>query len=415
MTLADPTPSLFDGKYALIRELGSGAAGVVFEAEHLIVGKRVALKLLRPELAQNAALSRRFVAEARAAARIAHANVVDIHDLGVARDGTCYLVMELLAGETLLDIVAQRGALPAAYACELMLQVLAGLAAAHAQGIVHRDLKPANVMVTHPRPDRPLAKVLDFGIAKGVLDPGLVDETGAVLGTPLYMAPEQALGLDVDARADVYSAAAILFELLAGVAPIEGDTNELVLAKVIAGRRRSLAEVAPQVPAELAAIVDEALARDPAARPSSARELAQALGAFVDTGRAGSIAARPDPSLGPIALVSERRPRIKPTMLDPDQPALVLRVPSYPARFVRLPLRDPQLSDSLLRSPRIPAPPSTPRDVAAAQPVAAPEPEPEPEPELPRRRAALGARAVLLATAIGFSVGMAGAWLAGLF
>lgn len=421
MTLAHPTQSrLVDGKYALTRELGSGAAGVVYEGEHLLVGKRVALKLLRPELARNTALSRRFVAEARAAARIAHANVVDIFDLGVARDGTCYLVMELLGGETLQEILDQRGALPASYACELMLQVLAGLGAAHAEGIVHRDLKPANVMVTHPRPDRPLAKVLDFGIAKGVLDPALADEAGIVLGTPLYMAPEQALGLEVDARADLYSAAAILYELLSGTVPFAGATPDRVLAEVVAGPRRPLGDAAPWLPPRLVEVIEAALARDPQARPASAADFAAALRPFVGAGHAGSLVPSLAASLEPIPLVSSaRRPQLKPTLLDPSQPALVLRLPSLPARMLRLPPRDPAASDSLLCSPRIPGAPCTPREVAATPPqseaeVRPPEPGPEPEPPEVRRMPPIGARAVLFATAVGFSVGLAGAWLAGL-
>ncbi len=418
MTLAEPIqPStrLVDGKYAVTRELGAGGAGVVYEAEHLIVGKQVALKLLRPELARDAGLSRRFVAEARAAARIAHANVVDIYDLGVARDGTCYLVMELLQGETLLEIVERRGALPASYACELMLQVLAGLGAAHKHGIVHRDLKPANVMVTHPRPDRPLAKVLDFGIAKGVLDPGLLDEAGIVLGTPMYMAPEQALGLEVDVRADVYSAAAILYELLTGTAPFKGDTPERVLAEVIAGRRRPLAEAAPWLPQKLVEVIEAALARDPTLRPDSATRLAEQLRPFVGTDHAPSLGPGPDVSEAPIPLVSSgRRPRMKLTIVDPSQPTPVIRTNSVPTRILRLAPRDPALSDSLLRQPRIPAAPCTPREVTPTDPL---DPDPAPSRAEPPRHGGMGrigVQAVLFATAIGFSAGLVGAWLAGL-
>ena len=151
-----PNPvSVLDGKYALLRELGSGGTGTVYEAENLIVGKRIAIKLMNASAFAEPDSQARFVAEARAAARISHANVVDIHDLGVSREGVPYLVMELLRGETLESVIDTRGPLAPAYACELFLQILAGLSAAHAQGIVHCDLKPANVLVTHPRPDRP--------------------------------------------------------------------------------------------------------------------------------------------------------------------------------------------------------------------------------------------------------------------
>ena len=273
-------------------------------------------------------------------------------------------------------------------------------------------------MVTHPRPDRPLAKVLDFGIAKGVLDPALLDEAGIVLGTPLYMAPEQALGLEVDARTDVYSAAAILYELLAGATRFEGDTPELVLADVVAGRHRPLAEAAPWLPPRLVEVIEAALARDPQLRPASAASFAAGLRPFVGTEHAGSFAPSVRPSLGPIPLVhSVSRPRLKPTMLDPSAPALVLRAPSFPARMLRLPPRDPAASDSLLRSPRIPAAACMPREVAATYPTTeppGPEPEPEPEPLPISIAARIGVRAVLVATALGFGVGLAGAWLAGL-
>jgi serine/threonine-protein kinase len=193
--------SVLDGKYALLRELGAGGTGTVYEAENLIVGKKVAIKVMNPGAFAEKNAHARFVTEARAAARIAHANVVDIHDLGVGKDGIPYMVMELLRGETLENLIHTNGPLAPSYACELFLQVLAGLSAAHAQGLVHCDLKPANVMVTHPRPDRPLVKVLDFGVARGVEAAQQVDHS--VMGTPMYMAPEQVTGDPVDFRTDV--------------------------------------------------------------------------------------------------------------------------------------------------------------------------------------------------------------------
>jgi len=214
--------SVLDGKYALLREIGSGASGTVYEAEHVVVGKYVAIKVMNPGAFADPAYRDHFVTEARAAARIAHANVVDIHDLGLTPEGVPYLVMELLRGETLEDIIETRGALPPSYACELMLQVLAGLSAAHVQGFLHCDLKPANVMVTHPRPDRPHVKVLDFGIARRMLEADGSTAKGSG-GTPMFMAPEQARGESVDARSDIYSACAMLYAMLAGGDPFAGN------------------------------------------------------------------------------------------------------------------------------------------------------------------------------------------------
>jgi eukaryotic-like serine/threonine-protein kinase len=358
--LAENPERVIDGKYGLIRKLGSGAAGSVWEAEHLIVGKRVAIKVLDPELAKSPALRTRFVAEARAAARIAHANVVDIYDLGVARDGTSFMVMELLEGETLEQVIGARGAIPAAYACELMLQVLAGLGAAHARGIVHRDLKPANVIVTHPRPDRPHVKVLDFGIAKGVVEAAAENtEQPMLLGTPLYMAPEQALGSDVDARSDVYAAGAMLYEMLAGRAAFAGDTTREVVARVLAGSHTPLARAQPNVPAELASLVEAALSREPRLRPGSAEELAERLSAFVAAPHALSLL--PQPSLGaqPIPLVGLVR-----------EGRWLSNSPLVSAPASNVPIREmARLTASFLDDPQIPKSPLLPRLESAALPL----------------------------------------------
>ena len=253
-----PHPSsLLGGKYALLRELGSGGVACVYEAENVLVGKRVAVKVLDEKLARNVTVRARFLAEARAAAQLNHPNVVDIHDVGDERGGL-YIVMELLSGETLAQVLASRGALPVPYACELVLQVLTALDAAHARGIVHRDLKPENVLVTHPRPDQPLVKVLDFGIAQGIAGAAAEPE-GRLMGTPAYMAPEQALGRRVDHRADLYSCGAVLYELLCGEPPFRGRTPMQILGSVLKNEYRPLCSCAPHVPIKLRQLVDELL------------------------------------------------------------------------------------------------------------------------------------------------------------
>jgi serine/threonine-protein kinase len=409
-----------DGKYALLRELGAGGTGTVYEAENLLVGKRVAIKVLHRELARDQSLCTRFVAEARAAARIAHANVVDIHDLGITREGLSYMVMELLSGETLSDIIGARGALAADYACELMLQVLAGLAAAHAEGIVHRDLKPSNVIVTHPRPHRPLVKVLDFGIAKGM---GTHQREDLVLGTPMYMAPEQALGREVDARADVYAAGAILYELLAGRPLFQGTVAE-VMTRVIAGEFRPLRELNPNLPADLVATVDAALTRDPRQRLQSAEEFAERLMRFVSLDGARSLIPTSTESGSPIPLVATDA-KYPATVVEPVVRELTRTGTFPPAELVRIDRwsGDRFMTHSLLEQPRIPRAPSPPRLNGRGQALFA-----APRAVSPSERAARRAttehlaipmqksrlHGALIATLFGFLIGLVVALLLGL-
>lgn len=276
-------------KYRLDRLLGEGAAGAVFEAENVLVGRRVAIKLLHAALAQDPVVRARFLAEARAAARIAHANVVDVFDIG-NDEGRPFMVMELCLGETLEHVLDSRGAVGAAYACELLVQVLSALAAAHELGIVHRDLKPGNIMVVHPRPDRPSVKVLDFGIAKGVFAEDVApDETGLLFGTPEYIAPEAATGGTVDARSDLYAAGCILYELLAGRPPFVGDSPTNVLAAMLTKPPPPLRSFAPNAPAALEQVVHAALAKEPEARPATAREFMTLLAPFTETRRLPSM------------------------------------------------------------------------------------------------------------------------------
>lgn len=361
--------TVLDEKYLLIRELGAGSAGSVYEAEHLVVGKRVAIKLLHKGLADDLDIRRRFVAEARAAARIAHANIVDIYDFGVSRDGTPYLVMELLDGEPLDVIVEERGAVSPAYACELMLQVLAGLGAAHAEGIVHRDLKPGNILVTHPQPHRPLVKILDFGIAQGLGDgPPSVRRDGLLLGTPIYMAPEQALGRPVDHRADLYAAAVILYELLAGEPPFDGNDLNEVLTQVVTGTRRRLSRVNPALPGHLCRAVERMLCLDPGERLGSARRFAEELTRYVS--EAPSMAfPYSTGSADPLPLI------VGGPDTEPDAPFTNPAVwhasdlcPASPRDFPSLGLakvagkpRGVVVSDSMLTSPVIPRAPMAPR------------------------------------------------------
>ncbi|MEZ4372035.1 MAG: serine/threonine-protein kinase [Polyangiaceae bacterium] len=340
---------MIGGKFALLRRLGAGAAAEVFEAENLLVGKRVALKLLHAEHSRRSDVRTHFVSEARAAARIAHPNVVDIHDLGTTEDGCAYMVMELLQGESLTDILGTRGALSPAYACELMLQVLAGVGAAHRQGIVHRDLKPANIVVTHPAPDRPLVKVLDFGIAQGVNPLANAHANGGlVFGTPLYMAPEQAMGREVDNRADIYAAAVVLYEMLCGEPPYSAPDVRGLMLRVAQADWVPLSLRAPELHPTLVACIERALSRDPEDRPTSAEQFARQLEPFARLSLAMPSAL---PSVQPIPLVR--------------------RTEESRESGVRISLRSARnsdLSDEQLLNPSFPKPPSWPQLVEDALP-----------------------------------------------
>ena len=270
-------PIILDGKYALLSVLGKGAFGTVYEAEHLVVGKKAAIKVLHSELSDDEESRSRFVQEARAAACIGHANVVDIYDLGVTNNGDTYMVMELLDGQTMSEIISGNAPVEPGLACELMLQVLAGVAAAHDCGIVHRDLKPENIIVTYPRPGHPLVKVLDFGIAKGVGGEESLRDPNELIGSPMYMAPEQALGKPVDSRADVYSAGVILYELLCGKDIISAPSLRQFLTKVVIGDHLPLSAQNNDLDPALCLAVEHALATKPDLRTQTAPAFAEEL------------------------------------------------------------------------------------------------------------------------------------------
>lgn len=414
-----PNPvSVLDGKYALLRELGSGGTGTVYEAENLIVGKKIAIKLMNADAFAEPDSQARFVAEARAAARIAHANVVDIHDLGVSRDGVPYIVMELLRGETLEAVIDTRGPLSPAYAGELFLQILAGLSAAHAQGIVHCDLKPANVLVTHPRPDRPLVKVLDFGIARGV--EAAHNAAQVVMGTPMYMAPEQVTGEPVDFRTDVYQACAMLFAMLAGTDPFQANTTREVMKLVAKGRCKDLQALVPELPTELVAVVKDGMALKPKDRIQSAEELAERLRPFVSVQHFVSLVPQGHQGSGqPIPLIiapatndaglPSTRPGVQASVIPVDMPRVTARL---------------RVTDSLLVSPRIPRAPSTPKLKIGHDFMPMPgDPDYQSMQEarrsqthMPRRRSNFqrDVMPALVATGIGFGLGVVLAWSAGL-
>jgi eukaryotic-like serine/threonine-protein kinase len=255
------------GRYRLVGRIGVGGMGEVWEADDTVLGRRVALKVLVQELADDAGATRRFVREARATAKLTHPNVTRVYDFD--RDGgPPYLVMELLEGDTLADRLAA-GPMPPAEAARIGAAVADALDAAHSQGIIHRDIKPSNVLLT-PAGE---VKVMDFGIAAAADKTHSTTGSG-LYGTAAYISPERAAGQAATPASDVYSLGAVLYELLTGRPPFLGDSPVLVVRAHLHERPRPVRELAPWVPARLADACEAALAKDPAQRPSSAAALA---------------------------------------------------------------------------------------------------------------------------------------------
>jgi predicted Ser/Thr protein kinase len=289
----DPTPSdppapAVPG-YAVVRELGRGGMGAVYLAEDPKLGRRVAVKVMRAELAADAVARDRFVREARAAAAVRHDHVVPVYHVGEAADNSPFLVMPLLAGESLADRLS-RGPLPPAEVARVGREAALGLAAAHAVGLVHRDVKPANLWLESPT-DRVL--LLDFGLARSLDASDGVTQAGAVLGTPGYLAPEQADGKPVDARADLFGLGATLYHAATGARPFAGPTLTAVLRAVAEHHPPPPRELNPAVPAGLSALIMRLLAKDPAGRPASAGAAAAELADYGPPADSVATVARP--------------------------------------------------------------------------------------------------------------------------
>ncbi|HEY3498651.1 MAG TPA: serine/threonine-protein kinase, partial [Polyangiaceae bacterium] len=271
---------LVNGSYRLLRRIGGGGIGEVYEAEHERLGRRVAVKLLRRELAEGKVTRLRFRQEARLLASLECDHVVGVLDRGELPDGTAYLAMELLRGEDLRDKLARVGRLSVDEAVRLGSEACLGLEAVHAAGILHRDLKPANLFLAERAGGSYRCKILDFGTAKAIAASDLTRQ-GSRLGTLRYMAPEQVSGESaVDARADLYALGAILYEALAGAPPHRGETLE-ELALAIANRSPvPLHELDSRIPLPLSRIVMRCLARAPDERFDDARALLDELRAL---------------------------------------------------------------------------------------------------------------------------------------
>ncbi len=264
------------GAYRITGVLASGQMGIVYRGEHPSHRRPFAIKAVHGQHERNSAVIARFFAESVVLARITHPNVVRFHDFGYDAEGSAYLVMELLEGETLTSRLARERRLPVHVAIDIALQIAHGLAATHALGIVHRDLKPDNVFLC----SNGTVKLLDFGVAKLEGQGPTHTLQGDLLGTAAYMAPEQGRSAsDSDARSDLYSVGCMLFEMVCGVVPFPGSLVETLVAHQTAQRPPARA-LNPHVSGELDALIDRLLARDPAARMQTALELVRALSAL---------------------------------------------------------------------------------------------------------------------------------------
>ena len=291
-----PAPGdVLGGKYRVEREIGSGGMGIVYEVTHLVMTKkRFAVKWLLPlpdgyqgEDAQAAA--RRFVREAEIAGGICHPNVVEVYDVTIS-DGDCFMVMELLEGESLEARLKREGKLPVAEACRIIVACASGVGAAHAANVIHRDLKPANIFLVRP-PDATVIrpKVLDFGISRFTAPNGSMQSTvtraGTLIGTPMYMAPEQLRGFECDARTDVYGLGVTLYEALSGKPAYHAPTHADLVVRILTGDAHEVRQLEPSVPAGLAAVVMQALHHKPEQRFASVHAFAEALQPYVEDQR----------------------------------------------------------------------------------------------------------------------------------
>jgi serine/threonine-protein kinase len=316
---------VLERKYRIVAHLADGGMGAIYEAEHLTIGRRVAVKVLHPELSRKDDIVARFQQEARAASAIGHQNIVDILDLGRAENGAHFLVMELLRGANLAERLVQLGGrVPVPRAALIIRQVLDALAATHRHGIIHRDLKPENVFLVQRGQDPDFVKVLDFGISKVITDdlPKL-STTGQVLGTPYFMAPEQTRGAATDHRVDIYACGAILYQLVTGRLPFTAPNFNALMFEIAGGRYYPPRALAPDIPAAFETVVQYAMALDPNYRFQTAEHMAQSVAPFAQPVASVSVAGATTP-------VPERRtPSLTATVAAPERGMITGAVPAF--------------------------------------------------------------------------------------
>src|SRR5262245_41266497 len=294
--MALQTGQIIESKYRIVRLLGEGGMGAVYEGENVRIHRRVAIKILHSNVAENVDAVARFEREAQAAGRIGSDHIVEVIDLGNLPEGDRFMVMEYLDGESLSQRIQSRGRLTPQDAAQVMIQLLEGLGAAHGAGIIHRDLKPDNVyLIRSRRGQADFVKILDFGISKFNKlnkDSGMsMTRTGAVMGTPYYMSPEQAKGSkEMDHRSDLYSAGVILYEAITGQVPFNAETFNELIFKIVLEAPPPPQQLVPGLDPAFSSIMQKAMARDPNDRFQSAQDFAAALHAWVGSGQGVAVA-----------------------------------------------------------------------------------------------------------------------------
>ncbi len=282
------TGKVIGGKYTVTRLLGMGGMGDVYEAQNSAVGRWVAIKVIQPSHLREPDVIARLYREVKAAGTTGHPNLVELFDLGELEDGSPYVVMERLAGETLAQRLARRGPLRAEIVVEWVVQVLSAVHLVHAQNVIHRDIKPENIFLVERPGLRDLPKLLDFGISKihEGEDELALTRAGMVMGTPHYMAPEQARGDAIDARIDLWALGVVLYEAVTGRRPFAAASVRDVFRQILSEGYPAMEDLAMKIPAGLQAVVDRALEKEPSRRYQTALEFQKALQHLSD--RAGS-------------------------------------------------------------------------------------------------------------------------------
>ena len=327
--------TLFDGRYRIVRKLGSGGMANVYLAEDEDLGRRVAIKILNDRYANDDLFIERFRREAKSAAGLSHPNIVSIYDRGEA-EGTYYIAMEVIEGRSLKELILTRGALPVDTAIGYAKQLLEALRFAHRHGIIHRDIKPHNVLVSadqHVKANEPRLKVTDFGIARH--GASQMTEAGSIMGTAQYLSPEQARGAPVTAASDLYSAGVVLYEMLTGKVPFTGDSAIEIAMKHVNELPRPPSNLRAEIPPELDQIVLRALAKEPEDRYQTAEEFIEDLErveAGLPISRATATAATAL-LVAPVGDATEVLSAESPTRVvapPPSAPATPRRPPTYP-------------------------------------------------------------------------------------
>lgn len=342
------------GKYRVEERLSVGGMGTVYRGTHILMDKKVAIKVLRPSLAADEKIVARFSREARAASKISHPHALSVTDFGEDEGGVVFLIMEFLNGRTLKEVIRQEGPLPLTRVVEIMRQVGSALTAAHAEGVVHRDLKSDNIMLLNTT-GADYAKVLDFGIAKiqesdGEVDPGLTSPD-LIIGTPQYMSPEQCSQSEkIDSRSDIYSLGVILFEMLVGHVPFVGDSPTVVMLKHLQEQPPSVLNERKDLPAGVETVIAKALAKRREDRYQTAAALVEDLVIAEGTGlvqpelgdrNANRIVVPTQEPISQAPVEDDEQTLVRsriPAYMPPDQPSL-RRAPSPPPASGFKPLR----------------------------------------------------------------------------